>query len=828
MASPLRHVQRIRRLARKTAKTVPHELRARFAQLPVDPDLVLYESFGGNGMLCNPEAIFRALLADPEQQHLKHVWVLADPAAYASTVAQFAGNRRVRFVRRGSLAYRRALATAGLLVNNATFPPSWGKRPGQVYVNTWHGTPLKTMGYDEAQGGFGARNVLRNFMMADYLLSTSPFMSERMYEDAYRLVNVAPGELLEAGYPRTDVQFAGAEAAASTRRRLAAEGVRVGPDDTMVLLAPTWKGSSFHTPRNDTAALLALVTELDRLLPEGHRVLLKVHQQVYRHALKEPRLTGRLVPNHLPTNEVLATTDVLVTDYSSIFFDFLGTGRPIVFHAPDRDDYEGYRGAYLDVAELPGPLTDTPEALAEVLRAVGTGGESDPLRTHGALREAARARFAPFDDGNATQRVLDVVVRGRREGQRVRRVRTDGRRTLMVYLGGMMSNGITSSALNLLRTIDHHAWDVSVIVQESKHPDRVHNFAAIDPRVRQFFRKGSPDLSKRGRADRRKMMRGRIHELTPSVVGTIDAQLRQEWRRAVGEATFDHVVDFSGYSPAWTFLLGNAPAGQRSVWQHNDLLADQMREVHGRRPHEANLAGVFSSYRRFDHLVSVSEALRDINARNLARFAPAERFGSARNTIDVQRILTGAAEPAAEGTLDALAAVPQGEEPFVFVTVGRLSPEKNQQRLLEAFAVAHEKHPRARLVLIGDGPLRPGLESAATRMGLDGSVVFAGLQRNPWGIMARCSCFVLSSDYEGQPMVVLEARTLGLGIVSTAFDSVASALEPGAGLVVDRSVDALAAGMIAALEGEVDALPFDPERYNASVIAEFEHAIGAR
>jgi CDP-glycerol glycerophosphotransferase (TagB/SpsB family)/glycosyltransferase involved in cell wall biosynthesis len=826
MALQSRPARTVRRLVRKIGRAGPHELRVAFRSRPVDPDLVVYESFAGNGMLCNPEAIFRALLGDPEQQHLRHVWVLDDLSAHASTVDEFSGDGRVRFVRRGSLGYHHALATAGLLVNNATFPPDWGKRPGQTYLNTWHGTPLKAMGYDEAQGGWGARNVLRNFMMADYLLSTGPFMSEQMYEHAYRLTNVAPGEIVEVGYPRTDLQFGGEDRLERTRSRLRSAGVTLAAGDTLVLLAPTWKGESFHTPRNDAADLAALVDDLQGRLPAGHRVLLKVHQQVYRHAVAEPRLAGRLVPNSVPTNAVLGLADVLVTDYSSIFFDFLATGRPILFHTPDRDEYDGYRGSYLALDELPGPQSGTAAELADLIGAVGSGTSIDPVVTHGERYDAARARFASQDDGGATQRVLDVVVRGRREGHAVRHTRRDGRRTLMLYLGGMMSNGITSAALNLLRTIDHSAWDVSVVMGAINNDDRRANADSIDPRVRQFVRTGSATMSKSLWRTRRRLMRGHLDEIPPAALARVDAALEQDWRRVVGAARFDHVVDFSGYSPAWTFLLGHAPAGTRSVWQHNDLLADQMREVGGRRPHESNLRAVFTSYARFDHLVSVSEALRDVNARSLAVWAPAEKFVAARNTIDIQRIVSGAREDAPEEVFGALRPAPDGAAPFVFVAVGRLSPEKNHQRLLEAFSIAHRTHPEIRLVVVGDGPLREDLTARASRLGLDGLVLFAGQQRNPWAIMAAAQCFVLSSDYEGQPMVILEARTLGLPVVSTSFDSVGSAVGDGEGLVVERSAPALGAGMVAAAEGRVPRPGFDPVAYNKVVLQEFERAVG--
>ena len=107
------------------------------------------------------------------------------------------------------------------------------------------------------------------------------------------------------------------------------------------------------------------------------------------------------------------------------------------------------------------------------------------------------------------------------------------------------------------------------------------------------------------------------------------------------------------------------------------------------------------------------------------------------------------------------------------------------------------------------------------------AVVLTGLQANPFAILAASDAFVLSSDYEGQPMVILEALVLGLPVVTTAFGSVRSALPEGVGLVVDRTVPALAEGLRAALRGEVPVTTLDAEAYNTEVMAELYRAIGA-
>lgn len=864
MPSPFSLFTSAKRVVRKVRKTAPIEWRAYTRRLPVEPDVVLYESFAGNGMLCNPEAIFRALLADPEQQHLTHVWALRDlRGANAPVVKEFAGDDRVRFVKYRSPSYYKVLATAGLLFNNASFPADFVKREGQTYVNTWHGTPLKVMGFDEPDGSVASRNVIRNLVAADYLLSASDYMSEVMWEGAYRLHNVFRGKIVQEGYPRTDRQHVDEAGRERLRQRLREAGVSVDGRRT-VLYAPTWRGESFYEPTNDALLLGNRVRQLKEALGDDVQVLLKVHQQVYAFAAAHGELRPVLVPNHLPTNEVLALADVLVSDYSSIFFDHLSTGRPVVFFTPDLDDYSDSRGLYLDVKELPGPSARTIPEVARLIQAIGTGGDDDPLVTHGDRYAAARERFAPLDDGNATQRVLDVVVRGKLEGRNVRETRKDGRETLLVFLGGMRPNGITTSALNLLHNIDRERFDVSVVYDFSRNPARKANADAIPADVRRFARIGTFAPGKLHRRRRRELME-RGTSMAPADFEVMRTLLQGEWRRMLGDTRFDYVVDFSGYSPFWSFLLSNAPAGSRSIWLHNDLRADQLREVDGKRPHFDNLGSVFSSYRFYDHLVSVSDSLNEINRANLANEAPAERFTWARNTINHEHILRKAhgdveahEHVSADPSLSALSfdvpsavmeiaeavglesvreeierrlaiatVVPPREGVKTFVSVGRLSPEKNHERLIRAFDLVHQENPDTRLVIIGSGPLEASLDALTRRLGLAQAVTFAGQQPNPWAIMAKSDYFVLSSDYEGQPMVILEARVLGLPVITTAFDSVGGALPPGVGLIVPRDHRDLADGMRKALAGEVPNPEFDPVAYNREAVADFCRAIGA-
>ncbi|WP_349864031.1 glycosyltransferase [Leifsonia sp. WHRI 6310E] len=827
-------LSRLKRLPSRVKRAARFEIHAHWRRQPLVAGSVFYESFSGNGMLDNPEAVFRALLDAPDLQGLTHIWALSDLELYRAAVEEFAGDSRVSFVRYGSAAYYRALATSEYLVNNATFPPDFSKRPGQVYLNTWHGTPLKRMGYDIEDGALGTANIIRNFVQSDYLLSANPFMSEQMYETAYKLTGIYRGAIVEEGYPRIDRQFLDDAGREAVRGRLVSAGIPLG-DRKVVLYAPTWKGATFGRPTDDLDELLDHIHRIEEQIDTSrYAVLLKTHQSVHKLAADRPELKRLLVPNEIPTNLVLGASDLLVSDYSSIFFDFLRTGRPIVFFTPDLADYAGTRGLYFEPEEWPGPVYESAREVGEQIARIAADDDRVPEEARERYT-AMQERFTPYEDGHAAERVVDIVFRGARDGYRLRTgLDQDGRRKILLYLGGMRPNGITTSALNLLNNIDHDRFDVSALFSQSRSGASIAKQKQINPAVRQFPRVGGMNGAKLLHLARHlHFRRGRIAEHAD-----IPAQNQlwdDEWYRCFGDSRFDHVVDFSGYGPFWAALLLHSPDAQRAIWLHNDLASDAHREVNGEKKMLHSLTQIFTLYGQYDHLVSVSPTLSDINREALAEYAAPEKFLSALNTVDAAHILEYAQADLHEITFDEeTGSIPDWAEALLadddvttFVNVGRLSPEKNQGRLVRAFAAVHAENPQTRLVIVGDGPLAGELEALVAELGLAGSVFLTGMQRNPHAIMAKADCFVLSSDYEGQPMVILEALVLGLPIVTVEFASAKNALPAGSGLVVPQTDDGVAAGLRAYLAGDVPESRFDPEAYNRKAVGEFYRAIGA-
>ncbi|GAA3214935.1 bifunctional glycosyltransferase/CDP-glycerol:glycerophosphate glycerophosphotransferase [Actinocorallia longicatena] len=338
-------------------------------------DQVTFVSWKGKQCSDNPRAIADELRRMGDDR--EHVWVVRDTATEAPEGATV--------VRQWSHAYYEALARSRFVVANDDMPASYVKSEGQTYLQTWHGTPLKKIGFDIreirfASGGAYLDHLADDVAKWDLMLSPNAY-STPILRRAFRY----EGEILESGYPRNDVLHSpGAAArAAAVRERL---GVPAGR--RVVLYAPTWRDDLFYEGgRYRFDARLDLVRAREAL-GDGTVVLIRSHHLI-ADDLYDPAY-GDFVVNvtaYPDISDLYLISDVLITDYSSAMFDFAGTGRPMLFFTYDLDTYRDHlRGFYFDfAAQAPGPLLATSDAVIEALGDLGSVA---------AGYEPARARFA--------------------------------------------------------------------------------------------------------------------------------------------------------------------------------------------------------------------------------------------------------------------------------------------------------------------------------------------------------------------------------------------------------------------------------------------------
>jgi CDP-glycerol glycerophosphotransferase len=385
--------RRLSRLLRRRALRFYYRLQRR---APIEPDLAVFAAYWYRGYACNPRAIYERL--HELLPGTRAVWIV--DRKHASSFPP-----SVPHVISGTRAYYRLLARAKYFVNNVNFPNEVVKRSGTIHVQTYHGTPLKTMGLDLRKAFVASRRMnfdrlLERASRWDFIVSSNPF-STAIWQ------RVTPGnyETLEVGYPRNDVLVTASESDATRIR----DELGIDAGKRTILFAPT------HREYREEYVPTADVGRLADELGEDFILLVRTHY-FYADGSRKDAGDSRVldVSDHPSVEELYLAADVLVTDYSSIMFDYAVLDRPIVIHAPDWEEYRRLRGTYFDLlAEPPGVVTTSDD---EVVAAFRTGAVWSVEAER--LRAAFREKFCSLEDGRAAERVVRRVWLGERTAPR--------------------------------------------------------------------------------------------------------------------------------------------------------------------------------------------------------------------------------------------------------------------------------------------------------------------------------------------------------------------------------------------------------------------------
>lgn len=292
------------------------------------------------------------------------------------------------------------LSSSRLLVNNNNFPHYFRKRSGQYYLQTWHGTPLKRLVFDVDRANFSLSYwalMSREATYWDLLVAQNPY-AEEVLAKAFRY----EGEVFADGYPRNDSLVASDAGVVRERTR---SDLGIKDNQKVALYAPTWRDNAKSNSRQYAMVTYLEFEKIKAALGDDWVILLRGH-----HNVASGRDTASLgvidVTDYPQVNDLYLAADVLIGDYSSVMFDFNVQDKPSVFLTPDIDEYaDSIRGFYFDFKnEAPGPLVGTTEEVIQVLRHIHI-----PNRKRDQQRRSFRERFAPLDDGRATDRLVQAL-----------------------------------------------------------------------------------------------------------------------------------------------------------------------------------------------------------------------------------------------------------------------------------------------------------------------------------------------------------------------------------------------------------------------------------
>ena len=790
----------------------------------VDPHTILFESRQGKAFESSVFALLKETVKSYPGQY--RLIVCAGAGVRRSVAAKLtdSGIRVQRIVRYGGPAYYHELSRAGYLINDTSFPGRFVKKPGQRYLNVWHGTPLKKMGKDNLSERISMGNVMRNFLMADLLLYPNRYMQEKMVS-AYMLDKLYDGRVLHTGYPRNDIFFR-PEEGRELKKKLGVEKTR------LLAYLPTWREG---TPEQIEANLRVRRTQLqnlDALLTDDECIFYKSHPLE-----KGMELTGmrhvRAFPEGIDTSQVLNACDALITDYSSTFFDFASTGRPIFLFPYDRADYEGGRGLYLDpVTDLPFPVAETAQELAAMLHARdGYGSDGGGSTAHAGdahdgnacckngrsayMTEEFRQRYLTWENGHGSRDALSALLEGTIRCEAVS-IHTDTRPNVLLYAGDLAQNGVTAAFCNLYPLLDRSKTNYFVsfrtesVKEDPSRMDRLPEYADLFPLGSEMNLDPVTGLAQ---AIYLKWGFGGL-----GIRERLTRAYRTEWEKHFPGTDFSHLYHYNGYENYILSLMLHAPV-PCTVGVHSNM------EEEIRVRHNVSRPLLRDVYRHCARVICVSAdaagSVTSISGRK-------EEVLVAANCQNPERIRRMGEQPlrfdpsttanVSEEELDQILGLDEKR----FICIGRFSPEKGILRLMSAFERFAQTHMDCRLILAGGGgPLYEEVLRKAGESPVKERIIVVRAISNPMPILKRCHLLMVPSEYEGCPVVPYEADFLDVPCACCDVPGCHELMQRWGGMLVPPDEEGLLTAMQRGYEGTVSLMHIDPAEDNKRTLELF-------
>lgn len=774
-----------------------------YETLPLDEKCILLESQHGREFNGNIFCLATVLSENEKYKDFSvYVSATAEKLPGFRKKAEQYGLKRVRFVVLSTDAYFRLLSSAKFLINDNTFLPFFLKKSGQVYLNTWHGTPLKTLGRKMNEDFQGIGNAQRNFAIADFILFPNEFTRERILED-YMVSNLSRGSCFYAGYPRNTVFF-DQDRAKEIRDAAGAKGKRV------YAYMPTFRGTA-SKGKTDTSdkRLISELRQIDRLLSDEEILYVNLHPVAQSAVTFDDFIHIKPFPKDLETYDFLNIADVLITDYSSVFFDFACTRRKIVLFTYDADEYLATRGLYMGLEDLPFPKVANARELVNELRSAISYDDT-----------AFYEKFCKYDNKDVTESVCDFLLFGNRDKIAEEKITGNGRKNVLIYAGNLALNGITIALRNIMSNIDLNERNYYLTFRPNELVDKGRTLRDF-PEGMYYFGMAGGDNFSLTECVKRKLFHKGIIKIPAYIDGTVRHHLKLEQMRLWGADTFDYVIQFNGYVPDM-ILLFSAFDCPRTIFVHSDML----NEIKTRGNHRLDVLQY--AYSHYDRIAVVSEDLKETTAAITG--GRHKEIAVVPSYIDADSI---ADKMVRKMEFDADTAFFPDEESVIkalestrkkFVNIARFSPEKGQIRLINAFAEFSRNYPETCLFMIGGSAFNDfdeKLKKVILQNGLENRVFLIKKMSNPYTVLKKCDYFVFSSFYEGFGLVLAEADIAGKPVVSTDIIGTRGFLKEYGGVLVENSEKGIAEGLQKLIEGKVPVMNIDYRKYNENAVAQF-------
>lgn len=775
-------------------------------KLPIEENTILFQSYDGSNISGNPYYILKEICSDSKYSHIKP-YVVSTWKNYNSNVKflQEKGFDSATVLKIHSKQYCKVLAQAKYLVNNSTFAPYYYRKEGQIYLNTWHGTPLKNLGRKIHDAPHEIGNTQRNFLSSDYLLYPNKFTFEHMRND-YMLTKYYCGKYIISGYPRNSIFF-DKESADRVREELELQ------DKQIVVYMPTWRGN-LNNRKSDKQYIYMMHTlyEISNKLPKNMILYVKAHSLASSRIRYSEFTNVKPFPSNYETYEFLNAADCLITDYSSVFFDYANTGKKIILYGYDKDEYLEDKGMYLNFDELPFSIANNPNQLLNELLDLNSYKNYDKFRSI----------YTKYDSINSAKEITDFLINSNTT-ENIKII--DGKKyhndnpNIMIFGGNIAKNGITTALKGLINNVDVENYNFVLTFYKSRverNKYTINDFQAIDYMPIQ----GQKNFTYFESLCQYLYFRWNING--PITKKAIKKIYECEYQRLFPNIHFDYSIHFSGYEQHIIHLIKYMNNTKKIIYVHNDLKKEEQTKKN------VNSKIYKRAIENYDNIVCIRESSK----KEILEFADnldPDKIVIAHNINNIEEIKHNASSPIefdyntyCNISFNELNEIVYNNKKQKFINIGRYSPEKGQIRLIEAFLEYEKTNPDSYLIIVGgDGIAFKEIKDFVDSLDSN-KVILIKLLSNPYPILMNSDLFILSSFYEGLPMTIMEALILDKMIISTNIPGPSEFLSQGYGYLVENSKEGLLKGMYDFKNGKIpEPKKFDAKAFNDNAIKEF-------
>ena len=369
----------------------------------VDSKMVIFESYMGRQYSCSPKAIYLELLNNSNYKDYKFVWAFKDPSEYSD----LKDNHNTIIVEKNSSMYFKYFAKAKYFVVNSRIEECIIKKKKQIYVQCWHGTPLKKLGYDITVKGGNAMNTVADIKHKyrsdskkyNYMISPSKFCTEK-FISAFKLKN--PNIILETGYPRNDYLYSYTKTDVENIKKK----LKIPSNKKVILYAPTWRDNEHVTGLGYVYNVNLDFGKLKEKIGKDYVVLFRAHYFIANKIdLSKYSNFVYNVSSYTDINDLYIISDLLITDYSSVFFDYANLKRPIIYYMYDFEKYKNeLRDFYIDLEELPGPIIKDEKELIDSIVNI-----KEINDTYKDKYQKFNMKYNYLDDKESSKRVVERI-----------------------------------------------------------------------------------------------------------------------------------------------------------------------------------------------------------------------------------------------------------------------------------------------------------------------------------------------------------------------------------------------------------------------------------